>query len=293
MKKLNPELQGAEGDWPNVAYNAQFDGFALIAFLDLLGFSQKIAETWGTPESILPVILGLKERVNQPPKIQLVVESTPGYFHSDAFSISDSIILRYPLKEKDDVNEAYWAFLAMTGQINEAMGYAAEHGFAIRGGVEFGPVYWNGNEIIGPAFNTAYQLESKVAKSARVVVGPNLLRKFGKYPSAMTVQAATILYQSSDGLAVLNRNLLAVPKMRELQTRAPAAVQEKYWACITKTKSIEQAFGENHNRWNGLADAVESLLTPQLSPTKNDLSLSGSATTPKRKSRRNRGRKKR
>lgn len=263
MKKLHPEMHGTPQDWPNVTFDATFEGLALVGFLDLLGFSNKVNETWGTDQSILPVILGLKERVNEPPMTTFKFNNEKNYYHSDAFSISDSIVLRYPLKYGGTGPELYRAFLAMSGQIYEATGYAADHGFAIRGGVEFGPIYWDGHEMIGPAFNTAYHLESKVAKSARVIVGPAILRSFGRVADMDTIQAATIIHQSSDGLATLNPNAKIVPQMRAIQAAAPVAVADKYEPFFSRVRSLERTYGSKHGRWNRLADAVEAALDPE------------------------------
>lgn len=54
---------------------------------------------------------------------------------------------------------------------------ALSMGFTIRGGIEYGKVYWNNDEIIGPAFISAYELESKYAKTSRILCG-NGFKKF-------------------------------------------------------------------------------------------------------------------
>ena len=50
------------------------------------------------------------------------------------------------------------------------------NGYTIRGAIDYGDIYWDENELIGPALINAYCFESEVAKTSRVVVSSNLNR---------------------------------------------------------------------------------------------------------------------
>jgi hypothetical protein len=47
-------------------------------------------------------------------------------------------------------------------------------GYTIRGAIDYGDIYWDDNELIGPALINAYRFESEVAKTSRVVVSSDL-----------------------------------------------------------------------------------------------------------------------
>ena len=49
--------------------------------------------------------------------------------------------------------------------------------FTVRGGIEYGDMRWDNNVILGPAFIKAYELESKIAISSRVIMGSEVFKK--------------------------------------------------------------------------------------------------------------------
>ena len=54
------------------------------------------------------------------------------------------------------------SLLAVTGIITELWRISKDKGFTIRGGVDFGDLFYTPSEIIGPAYIDAYNLESKL-----------------------------------------------------------------------------------------------------------------------------------
>ena len=44
----------------------------------------------------------------------------------------------------------------------------------MRGGIEFGDIYYNDLDIVGNAFMTAYYLESKIASNSRIILSNNI-----------------------------------------------------------------------------------------------------------------------
>ena len=54
---------------------------------------------------------------------------------------------------------------------------ALQSGFTIRGGVEYGELYWGDDAIAGPSFVCAYNIESKCAETSRVMFGTKLKDK--------------------------------------------------------------------------------------------------------------------
>ena len=53
-------------------------------------------------------------------------------------------------------------------------------GYTIRGGVDYGEIYWDTNEIIGPAFINAYKKEDCDADYSRVILTESLTKEIKK-----------------------------------------------------------------------------------------------------------------
>jgi hypothetical protein len=58
-----------------------------------------------------------------------------------------------------------------------AQGELLNQGILIRGGIAYGDIYFNKNQIYGPALNQAYELETKYAVYPRIVLSPNLIKE--------------------------------------------------------------------------------------------------------------------
>jgi len=154
-----------------------FKGNAIVAYVDLLGFSQEIKDKWNDM-SYDP----LKRMMEIKAFIELAKNGS--IYHTffdydeqtilgktkypDVITISDSFIFIKIMEEEDDLNFIL-GLLAVTGSIIELWRIAKEKGFTIRGGVDFGELFYTSSEVIGPAFIDAYNLESKAADVSRII----------------------------------------------------------------------------------------------------------------------------
>lgn len=162
-----------------------FEGQAVIAFLDLLGFSAYVREKWQRTFSPIALIMDLKSRAVDARNIQSSIHSYPdsdqiGLYHFVSkpyvVSISDSFVVAATW-DRTMPDTFFTAFSAVESACLQIMYRSVTYGFAVRGAVAVGDIYIDGAEIIGPAFIDAYEAESKVAKTARVILSRSALEQ--------------------------------------------------------------------------------------------------------------------
>lgn len=150
---------------------------AIVAFVDLLGFSSELALNWDqNSDDFLHRIMRIKSftelcKINGNPhefydydEVTFLDSSQ----YPELITFSDSFIF---IKEIDETSPQtkITSVLAVLGSILELWRYAIEEGFTLRGAIDFGEFYYGNNEIIGPAFISTYQMESKIAKISRIL----------------------------------------------------------------------------------------------------------------------------
>ena len=100
---------------------------------------------------------------------------------------TDNILLGYPLHSNELLHAEPEVFLAATHIAHYQLEMARE-GFFIRGGISMGPLFIDDYIAYGPALNDAYEMEHKIARDPRVVVGPTmrqlLLEQLGRHSPA-------------------------------------------------------------------------------------------------------------
>lgn len=156
-----------------------YEGTAIVCFLDILGFSKYIENTWKVEGNHpLQTILNLKNIVKSKAfsngfiyEVHNGEETKVTKFLSNVKTISDSVIILVPINTEDEPEEIFNTLMGMSHIIIDFWSEVIKIGFSIRGGIEYGDVYWNEDEIIGPAFIKAYNLESKYASTSRVICG--------------------------------------------------------------------------------------------------------------------------
>lgn len=170
-----------------------FQGKAIIAFIDVLGFSADVKLHWRSKtKSPLERLMRLKIRAQAAGKHLRMQEgwgkirqtargptaTFPGWsLHGvRVHTVSDSLVLCYALPKKLTAEVFFDAFRTLYFGIQGAWMGALDEGYTIRGGIEVGDIFWSETETIGPALVDAYTLESKVARWSRIVCGPMLLK---------------------------------------------------------------------------------------------------------------------
>jgi hypothetical protein len=151
-----------------------FKGTGLVAFLDILGFGQEILKNWNSEkDNPLQKLLELKDRLPFPEKYQTLLDQTqsPGKaYPCRVQTVSDSVIVSFGFDEPMQYGDLILGMISFFDMIAVIWRNALEDGFTIRGAIDFGDIFWNRTEIIGPAFIKAYKLEQENAKTSRVIL---------------------------------------------------------------------------------------------------------------------------
>ena len=212
-------LCGSAQGQPECGNPKDFFGQGIVAFLDILGFSEEVARNWGEHHhSALRKLLRMKVAIpNDSWQIRFSLYSRkPGDIATYACRIctlSDSIAISVALPEKVPWAEFSIALMSCTNNIIQVWKACIREGFTLRGGLEIGPVYWSGSEIIGPALGVALDVEKKLANSSRVMIGPRLTQALIQlYPSYTRdngiLSPLPFMCVDGDGAVVVNPGFL-------------------------------------------------------------------------------------
>ncbi len=159
-----------------------FKGWALVAFIDLLGFSASVLSSWNDPDnSPLERLLRIKEAAADIRNAGTAFY-TPGKPSFDpkvhkarVHTVSDSIVVCYALPSAGALNHVTKAMTVVSQGVQMAWAAAIREGYTLRGAIELGEIYWSESETVGPALVKSHWLESEIAKSSRVILGPAFL----------------------------------------------------------------------------------------------------------------------
>lgn len=157
---------------------------ALVAFVDLLGFSSELVKNWeNNAEDFLHRIMRIKSYVDLCKDVGIYHEFrdydevTPidKSEYPKHITFSDSFIF---IKELDTTSSQtrITSVLSLFSSIQELWRYAIEEGFTIRGAADYGPFFYNDHDIIGPAFISTYKMESNLAQISRVLCSDSIAR---------------------------------------------------------------------------------------------------------------------
>jgi hypothetical protein len=161
-------------------------------------------------------------------------------------TVSDSIIVSFGFDEPLQYRDLILGMISFFDMIAVIWRNALEVGFTIRGAIDFGDIFWNRTEIIGPAFIKAYQLEQGTAKTSRVILSSGLNQHL---KSIMALNTQTlwdgVIYElirkDIDGYLIVNPHSLyshyeneakdkryLIRKIREISLKATGLNREKY-----------------------------------------------------------------
>lgn len=143
-----------------------------VAFLDILGF-RKTVEAKDCNVNKVANLLKLYSSMNQSPKDK----NGNVIFHS-TISFSDFVI-----RISSDYSVGNWEPY-LHGELMDLAIIQREmikEGYLIRGGITFGQIHYSDESkemdiAFGPAFNRAYDLESKCSKAPRIIIDPLLMK---------------------------------------------------------------------------------------------------------------------
>jgi hypothetical protein len=228
---------------PVILGNAKtFKGIGFVCFIDILGFAHDILTNWRNPTSNpLEKIIEIKSHMPDSELEENKGGDTRRRYVCRVSTISDSITICWG-SDNLIVSDLVLGLEVVLGNLLYTWSTCINAGYTIRGAIDFGDIYWDEGNLIGPAFINAYRLECEVAKNSRVVVSSNLntflknlitqhkstlvdhlLQSFRKDVDGYIIVNPSILYRSEPDRTALIENL---KKMRDA---APTGVvREKY-----------------------------------------------------------------
>lgn len=203
--------------------NGRFKGKGYVCFIDVLGFSNDILKNWHNLETNpLEKILSIK---NKMPIFDEPTERDESDSHRQYVcrvnTVSDSVTICFGYDEDIMVGDMVLGLEAVISNIAYIWSTFISEGYTIRGAIDYGDIYWDTNELIGPAFINAYRLESEVAKNSRVIVSSGLNRElrnlFINYESVLTEHLIQRFRKDVDGYIIIAPSLLYDTEEQRLQ----------------------------------------------------------------------------
>ena len=217
----------------------QFEGHAIVGFVDLLGFSAHVKAAWNDAENPpLERLLRIKKSAQTSSQTTIAVQSdqepskVTQAFRARIHTVSDSLIVCSALSPPNQLSQQDFLYHLATVVLSVLILWdrAVEEGFTVRGAVEVGQVYWTPEETIGPALIDAYSLESRRANWSRVIVGPGLLKNIARLPAIWPFVNRKYLNVSEDRLIELNPMRLSkhLPLLEAMSVAAGLSLSVKY-----------------------------------------------------------------
>lgn len=193
----------------------EFCGIGIVCYIDILGFSNDILRNWRNKENNpLKKILNIKKGipVYVPREDASAICISINYIPK-IFTVSDSIVIGFGLEENYRTTDLISGFESILITLIHIWKNVIDYGYTIRGAIEFGEIYWNRNEIIGPAFIGAYKLESEVSRTSRIIISSNFNKKLKEdmipyYGSNLTLSPIKYFHKNIDGYIAINPKLL-------------------------------------------------------------------------------------
>jgi len=134
----------------------------IVAFIDILGFKSIVdnaSKKTAKLETLQELISLLKEAV--PLLDQKVADDVPKELIPKHIYISDSIILSAPISSEKMANYCGLSVLVM--RVIQLTQLLLSKGYLIRGGISTGAVWHGDSNIVGPAYQEAYEIESETS----------------------------------------------------------------------------------------------------------------------------------
>jgi hypothetical protein len=215
-----------------------------IAFLDILGFKNKVIDSQHT-SGILKILIDSLNICGAFPSGGKKVSATSNTNRTISIQsrfFSDTIV--FFLKEnKEDISHLFLIIRYLQDRL-------WEKGICLRGAVTTGGMYWpstnckEGNIIVGPGLIDAYKLESNVAIYPRILVSQELClyingKEIDAYPFGQTGKLKDFIRKDEDEqyfLDLLNTN---ITRARDEELDKNNSLFSVVWSGGTGSKHIE------------------------------------------------------
>jgi hypothetical protein len=208
-----------------VATDDLYDGLGLVAFLDILGFSEAALQDW---RKVLPILMRIKNAtgVASPGVTFVADEQTQTKFLPTVKAISDSVILSVPLPIDRSPLSRLAAFGAMVFNIGFAASACIREGFASRGAIEIGEIHGDVSDIVGPP-------------SSRAALGGTFVAPFCARNLAISSSSLPLIIALSIGI-VIDAGLRASGR-----TSMICVIRQAALSALCTVASATVAFGES------------------------------------------------
>ena len=168
-----------------------------VAFVDILGFSERIRESESDDQSFVRVVSALTE-------IEMQAEglpNQPGEIHDSIHMVnfSDSLIISAPVNPK-----SFWKLVLTISKIFSKL---VGNGVLLRGAITVGPHYRRDRVAFGPSVIEAYRLEQESCVWPRVMLSKNAnnyAQKFAKKDVIYEKYYRNYFKQHEDGVVYLD-----------------------------------------------------------------------------------------
>ena len=153
-----------------------------VAFLDVLGYKELVKGSVESQDKLNSLQSLVTQIIDEPIKLNMQVNTdlVPIDLLPVGISISDSIILSAPLSAP--LTPYYnGLYVIVMRCIQLAQKFLAQ-GFLIRGGIDVGLVCHTSSNIVGPAYQMAYEIESKVANDPCILLSEKAEKIFNDNP---------------------------------------------------------------------------------------------------------------
>ena len=157
-----------------------FNGECIVAFVDILGFSNEITTKWDNMEDnpiqrLKLFTSNVNRNISKQIKGIRSEAERDTYYGCKIITFSDSVIITYAFNGKPNKKKflvgLYYVLYAACYVWRTALRYQ----FTIRGGIDYGEMHWDDNFFAGPAFISAHNLECRVSLSSRITMGNKLI----------------------------------------------------------------------------------------------------------------------
>jgi hypothetical protein len=146
---------------------------AIVSFIDILGFREIVQNS--SASDVLRT-LRLVQETAAPAEEKLVPKAIleREVNRTKAIAFSDSIVRVRHYDAEYNEGSLFHELISLVHMQAEL----ANSGVFIRGGLSIGGIFFEKNEIFGPALIRAYDLESQYANVPRIVIGPEVFQEF-------------------------------------------------------------------------------------------------------------------
>ena len=166
--------------------------------------------------------------------------------------VSDSVTICFGYNDSIIIGDLVLGLEAVLRNLSYVWSTFIKNGYTVRGSIEFGDIYWDERDIIGPAFINAYHLESEVSRISRIVVSSNLNKVLTdlvrKHKSPLIDHLLQNFRKDIDGYIIVDPQILyrsdqergfLIDSLKKMRDAAPSGiVKEKYTPLINIMSSI-------------------------------------------------------